>query len=154
MRRLIGILLALVLGIFTVSQPPGAERRVLNVEFYPYILDAEGAAYVIKRDYERLHPDVDPQITYNADYYDPDGIANDAAKNPADDYERDSVFLADFIENEWIQPLPAEVAPLLHDVVPLWTRIQTVGGLPDVGVLPSKRSSPIQRRLTRSEECK
>jgi thiamine pyridinylase len=59
------------------------------------------------------------QITYNADYYDPDGIANDPAKNPADVYELDSVFLADFIQSQWIQPLPAELTPLLKDLAPL-----------------------------------
>jgi thiamine pyridinylase len=82
-----------------------ASRRTLQFSMYPFIPEAEAAAYEIKTLYERMYPDVELQITFNPSYYDPkQGISADKATV----YELDSVFLADFAEK--LQPLPSRLA--------------------------------------------
>jgi thiamine pyridinylase len=102
---------ALCLQVVHAEQLP--TRRPLQFSMYPFIPEAEAAAYEIKARYEMMYPDVELRITLNPGYYGDEGISKDKAHV----YELDSVFLADFAER--LQPLPDTLAPLVRETLPM-----------------------------------
>nr|WP_321985187.1 hypothetical protein [uncultured Lichenicoccus sp.] len=99
------LLLVLALGFAAGRVPACAEtRRVLHVSLYPYIPEPEAAALALKQGFERLHPDVIVDITFNANYYDPSPAAKGVLFEDADIHEVDVVFMRDFLALHRLQP--------------------------------------------------
>lgn len=86
-----------------------SRRQTLTVVLYPFIPEFPTAAYTVKRLSEAENPDIELVIIDLSDnYYDPSKPAF-VGDVTADVYEVDSVFLADFVEANKIQPLPASM---------------------------------------------
>jgi len=103
LRFLSYLLAASWLGMATTgawAQP----RRVLHVSLYPYIPEPEAAALVLKQGFERLHPDVIVDITFNPNYYDPKPAAKGVLYEDADIHEIDVIFMRDFLAAHRLQP--------------------------------------------------
>src|SRR5271167_965687 len=71
--------------------------RILRVEMYPFVPNADEIALKIKELFEAGCPGLDLQIRRNANYYATDDSGILAAD--ADVYEIDSVFFDDFIKH-------------------------------------------------------
>jgi thiamine pyridinylase len=106
---------AIVLAYQQRAELPGtakrAQRRVLRVALYPFIPEFSYAAETVKLLYEAENPDVELTIwDLSANYYAPDTPDKPdptfIGRIDSDIYELDSVFLADFIREKKIQPLP------------------------------------------------
>lgn len=98
------------------AQPNGSkQRRPLRVVLYPFIPEFTYAAETVKRLFEAENPNIELTILdLSANYYappkptdppDPTYIGN----VQTDVYELDSVFLADFVNQNKIKPLPDDI---------------------------------------------
>jgi thiamine pyridinylase len=109
------VLLAQVIGLASplLAQNPAAQmdhRHPLRVVLYPFIPEFTTAADTIKRLFESENPDVELVILdLNDNYYAPPKPGKHdptyIGEVDTDVYELDSVFLADFVKNQKIQPL-------------------------------------------------
>ena len=125
LRFLSCLLAASWLGI--TSAPAGADmRRVLHVSLYPYIPEPEAAALELKQGFERLHPDVIVDMTFNPNYYDPNPAAKGVLYEDADIHEIDVVFMRDFLALHRLQP--PRIAGL-DPLEPLANDAATYGGV-------------------------
>ncbi len=103
-------------------------RRTLKVVLYPFVPDRIGLFYDIKRDFEEKHDDIKVDIIdLTENYYDeskPKAVTNtDAAV-----YELDSVFLADFVKSNLIQPLPDSLVPVPLKFLPVAEKASQIEG--------------------------
>lgn len=93
----------------------GNQRRHLRVALYPFIPEFTYAAETVKRLFEAENPKIELTILdLSGNYYAPpkDGAPPDPTYIggvATDVYELDSVFLADFVKGNRIQPLPDNV---------------------------------------------
>jgi thiamine pyridinylase len=118
-------LAAALIGSLATAAPP---RRVLHVSLYPYIPAPEAAALTLKQGFERLHPDVIVDITFNPHYYDPGPAAKGVLYEDADVHEIDFVFLSDFLEAHKLAPLSPAFVSSLDKLMPVAERAATVDG--------------------------
>jgi thiamine pyridinylase len=112
MRSLL-ILLSALAPFAAHAQLP---RRILHVSLYPYIPQAAAAALALKQGFERQHPDVIIDVTFNQNYYSPDPAEKGVLYEDADVHEIDGILLSDFIHNNRLAALPAS---LTKDLDPL-----------------------------------
>ncbi len=103
-------------------------RRVLKVVLYPFVPDRIGLFYDICRDFEEKHDHIRVEIVdLTENYYDeskPKAVTNtDAAV-----YELDSVFVADFVKRNLIQPLPTSLVPPPSRFLPVAERASQLEG--------------------------
>src|SRR6266852_3911607 len=112
----VGTLLGIALAVTVLdscgqapSQSDG-QRHHLRVVLYPFIPEFTYAAETVKRLFEAENPDIELAVLDLSDNYyappkpgktDPTYIGN----VETDIYELDSVFLADFVKDQKIQPL-------------------------------------------------
>jgi hypothetical protein len=90
-----------------------AQRRVLHVSLYPYIPQAAAAALTLKQGFERLHPDIIADITFNPNYYSTNPADRGVLYETADIHTLDGIFLDDFLAAHKLAPLrPAFLARL------------------------------------------
>jgi thiamine pyridinylase len=120
------LILALVLALAPALA--AAAPRLLHVSLYPYIPEAPAAALALKQGFERLHPDVRVEITFNPHYYETDPAAKGVLYEDADVHEIDVVFLGDFIARHRLAPLPAAFVASLDPMTPVAAEAATVGG--------------------------
>lgn len=109
---LVFILSASVLLSCGQSQSQAAlQRAQLRVVLYPFIPEFTYAAETVKRMFENENPDIELTVLdLSNNYYSPTDDANTFIGNvQADVYELDSVFLADFVKQNKIKPLPDDV---------------------------------------------
>jgi hypothetical protein len=106
MRLVVRLLFALA-PLFAHAETP---RRVLHVSLYPYIPEAPAAALALKQGFERTHPDVIADVTFNANYYSPNPADKGILYEDADIYEIDGIFLRDFVDKHRLAALPATLA--------------------------------------------
>src|SRR5271155_920776 len=99
------------LGVAQQQAAQPGQRHPLRVVLYPFIPEFTTAAETVKRLFETENPDIDLVIADLSDNYyappkpgkhDPTYIG----EVETDVYELDSVFLADFVKAQKIQPLP------------------------------------------------
>lgn len=111
--RVLSYMLLLVLAVggtvvqslHLVGAPP---RRQLHVVLYPFIPEFASAAENVKKSFEERNPDIELDvIDLSSNYYDP-SYEPYVGNVKADVFELDSVFLADFVQGQKIQPLPAD----------------------------------------------
>lgn len=127
------LLLALAALLALLGPTPGAaaappHRRVLHVSLYPYIPDAPAAALALTEGFERDHPDVRVEITFNPNYYSLDPKDGGVLYEDADVHEIDVVFLKDFVDRGRLAPLPAGFVASLEPSAPLAAGAATVNG--------------------------
>jgi thiamine pyridinylase len=121
--RRFSFVVTLVLAQAIGFNPPGVaqqqaaqpvQKHQLRVVLYPFIPEFTTAADTVKRQFEAENPDIDLVIVDLSDNYyappkpgkhDPTYIG----EADTDVYELDSVFLADFVKAQKIQPLPDSV---------------------------------------------
>jgi thiamine pyridinylase len=89
--------------------PAHVQARMLHVSLYPYIPEAAGAALALKQGFERVHPDVIVEISFNANYYSPDPADKGVLYEDADIHEIDGIFLRDFLDGHRLAKLPASL---------------------------------------------
>jgi thiamine pyridinylase len=122
----------LMIGLLAASLPTLASadtpRRVLHVSLYPYIPDPAEAALTLKQEFERRHPDVIVEITFNPKYYSPDPADKGVLYEDADVHEIDVVFLKDFVDRHKLAPLPKDFTSGLDTLTPLAAQAATVDG--------------------------
>jgi thiamine pyridinylase len=105
---------------------PDGNARILRVEMYPFVPNADEIALKIKELFEAGCPGLDLQIRMNANYYSTgDGgiLAADA-----DVYEVDSVFFDDFLKRRSPKLPSQSVLETAGAVVPFAKDIATSGG--------------------------
>jgi thiamine pyridinylase len=111
---------ALIFGfLFFVSLPASAAPRVLRVSLYPYIPEADAAALVLTRDFERAHPDVRVEIGFNRHYYSADPAEKGVLYEDTDVHEIDGIFFRDFVDAHRLHALPAEFVGGVGKIVPV-----------------------------------
>ena len=132
-RRLIflSVLLATGTGQFSANAEErycsDTNARILRVEMYPYVLNAEGVALRMKELFESGCPGLDLQIQINRDsYYATDNTGILAAD--ADVYEVDFVFFEDFLRYRNPKPPSQAVLTLAGSPVPFAKEIATSNG--------------------------
>jgi len=124
LRTLLLISALLAAGLVHAQTP----RRVLHVSLYPYIPEPQDAALTLKQGFERDHPDVIVDITFNQNYYSPKPADKGVLFENADVHEIDVIFLRDFLDRHKLAPLPASFTARLDTLVPLAARAATAGG--------------------------
>jgi hypothetical protein len=82
-----------------------AQRRMLHVSLYPYVPDAAAAALTLKQGFEKLHPDIIADITFNPNYYSVVPADHGVLYEDADIHTIDGVFLDDFLAAHKLAPL-------------------------------------------------
>ncbi len=122
------VLLVLALLLTPPLALAATPRRVLHVSLYPYIPEAPAAALALKQGFERAHPDVVVEITFNPHYYDTDPAAKGVLYEDADVHEIDVVFLGDFLARHKLAPLPAAFVSSLDPMTPIAAQAATAGG--------------------------
>jgi thiamine pyridinylase len=96
-----------------------AAPRTLHVSLYPFIPEAEAAALTLTRDFERTHPDIRLDITFNPHYYNADPADKGVLYEDADVHEIDSIFFRDFVDAGKLLPLPTEFVASTGQIVPV-----------------------------------
>ena len=124
-RRCI-LLLAMSALLATASANADTPRRVLHVSLYPYIPEAAEAALTLKQSFERQHPDIIVDVTFNPNYYSPKPADKGVLFESADIHEIDDVFLRDFIDQRKLAPLPPNLVSALDKLDPLAAQAATV----------------------------
>jgi thiamine pyridinylase len=119
------LLIALAL-LATVPACPAAPRRVLHVSLYPYIPDAPAAALTLKQAFERQHPDIIVDITFNPKYYSPDPADHGVLFETADVHEIDSALLGDFVARHKLAPLPPGFSQTINPLESLAAKAATI----------------------------
>jgi thiamine pyridinylase len=128
-RSAFRLLLIGVLALLALSPAfAGSPRRVLRVSLYPYIPAAPAAALALKQGFERLHPDVIVDITFNRHSYDTDPAAKGALYEDADVHEFDVVFLRDFIDRHKLAPLSPAFVRSIDRMTPVAAKAATIDG--------------------------
>jgi thiamine pyridinylase len=105
--------------------------RVLRVEMYPFVPNADEIALKIKELFEAGCPGLDLQIRRNANYYATDDSGILAAA--ADVYEIDSVFFSDFLAQRNPKPPSQSALDMAGAVAPFAKDVATSNGT-QVGV--------------------
>jgi thiamine pyridinylase len=129
------VILGFLISITAMFSPAyGTERycsdttaRTLRVVFYPFIPDVTTAALKVKQLFEDGCPGLDLELIIDPDYYSSEkqkGILYAAA----DVYEVDSVFFADFVRLNKVQPIAQSVIDSAGPVVPMARKIGTRDG--------------------------
>lgn len=119
---------ALLMLLSPVGAWADAPRRVLHVSLYPFIPDAPAAALALKQGFERLHPDVIVEVSFNANYYSPNPIDQGVLYEQADIHEIDVVFLRDFLDRHRLAPLSTAFVAGLEPMPPIARRAATQDG--------------------------
>ncbi|WP_029583842.1 hypothetical protein [Bradyrhizobium sp. URHD0069] len=103
-----------VTGADLLADPESVQsRRILRVSLYPFIPDAKSAAWIIEEAFERRYPTIDLRISFAPRYYDHRPGKGGVIDEVADVYELDSIFLADFVEANRLQPVKAAAAAMI-----------------------------------------
>ena len=121
-------LLILWFALASFAAHAESPRRILHVSLYPYIPQADAAALTLKQGFERLHPDVIIDVTFNQNYYSPDPAEKGALYEDADIHEIDGILLSDFIHNHRLAALPSSLIQRLDPLEKKAREIATVSG--------------------------
>lgn len=121
-------LLAPAIALAAPHAPADPPRRVLHVSLYPYIPDAAAAALTLKQGFERTHPGVIVEITFNPNYYSLDPADKGVLYEEADVHEIDVIFLKDMLAKGRLAPLPAAFLASLEPSEPMAVKAATVDG--------------------------
>lgn len=109
-----GLIASAQLGLCRPAESQEPHRQQLRVVLYPFIPEFTYAAETVKRLFEAENPDIELIVLDLSDNYyappkpgktDPAYIGN----VQTDVYELDSVFLADFVKDQKIQPLKDDI---------------------------------------------
>jgi len=109
-----GLIASTQLGLCRPAESQEPHRQQLRVVLYPFIPEFTYAAETVKRLFEAENPDIELVVLDLSDNYyappkpgktDPTYIGN----VQTDVYELDSVFLADFVKDQKIQPLKDDI---------------------------------------------
>jgi thiamine pyridinylase len=96
---------AVAVALLPLAQAGTAERRVLHVSLYPYVPEAAAAALTLKQGFEKLHPEIIADITFNPHYYSVSPADRGVLYENADIHTIDGIFLADFLAAHRLAPL-------------------------------------------------
>lgn len=106
---------------------PAGPRRCLKVALYPFLPDYKNLFSDIEHGFEREHPDIDLQIIDLSNNYYNENAEKAITNTAAQVYELDGVFLADFVEEKLIRPLPATLVPAANSMIPVAESSAKVG---------------------------
>lgn len=121
-------LLAPAIALAAPHAPADPPRRVLHVSLYPYIPDAAAAALTLKQGFERTHPGVIVEISFNPNYYSLEPSDKGVLYEEADVHEIDVVFLKDMLARKRLAPLSAAFIASLEPSEPMAVKAATVDG--------------------------
>lgn len=101
-------------------------RRVLHVSLYPFIPEPAAAALALKQGFERQHPDVIVDVTFNPNAYSLDPANKGVLYEKADIHEFDAVLLRDMLARHRLLPLPTTFLRSLEPALPIAAQAATV----------------------------
>lgn len=124
-KLLLAVLPAILAPALAWADPA---RRVLHVSLYPYIPEPAAAALVLKQGFEKAHPGVIVEITFNPKYYSLDPADKGVLYEEADVHEIDVVFLKDMLARGRLAPLSPAFVASLEPAEPMAAKAATVDG--------------------------